>query len=123
MTMAAGNDSPPVPAAGPETLRRIRETLVGAGYAQDAVSALTGMATLATARGSADPLLLHRLREPVPLPTLVRLFLVGTPVSVEAALAALRPMELEEWVAAGLLVVEGATAWAPVELQPCDGFL
>jgi SAM-dependent methyltransferase len=111
------------PAAAPETVRRLREALEEAGYTQAAVAELAGVEALWSLPGTEDPLVRHRLAGGSRLATLVRLFLVGDPVSAESARAALQPVELDVWMAAGLLRQEGDEVRAQIELQPYDGLL
>jgi SAM-dependent methyltransferase len=64
------------------------------------------------------PILLRRTAGGTPLDTLIRLFLVGVPVDAESCRAAIGPMTLEDWAAAGLVAVEGDSVVGAVQLLP-----
>jgi methylase of polypeptide subunit release factors len=115
----------PFPVAGPERLAPMREALQRAGYDEPAVLRLLGAARLPSFRQlrRQASLYLWRTRGGGPLDTLVRLFLLGEAVPVEAARPALAPAAPEEWEAVGLLRLDGDALRADFELTPFEGLL
>jgi hypothetical protein len=109
----------------PETVHRIREVLDRAGYTEARILEVfqfPDWLSLPSTRTHL-PLLLHRSRGGTPLEVLLRLFYLGVPLEREAVQRAIWPMSLQEWVAAGLVRVEGATAAATVLIRPFQGQL
>jgi methylase of polypeptide subunit release factors len=58
-----------------------------------------------------------------PLDTFVRLFLMGVPTGVREARAAMAPVPLEEWVEAGLVLVDGDSVSGLVALCPYENLI
>jgi ubiquinone/menaquinone biosynthesis C-methylase UbiE len=107
----------------PDGIRRLREVLNGVNYTSSGVLEALGVSELFPLRGSDVPLLLRRTNRGTPLDTLIRLFLIGVPVDIEAARRAVRPMELEEWVNGSLLRVDDVSVAATVKLLLYHGLV
>ena len=101
----------------PATVGRLREALTTAGYAYDAVAALLGpTAHSALSRNETTPGL-RATGDGSPLATLVRLWLLQSPVARGAADRAL-PGMVEPLAAAGLLAVSAGEVRALVDVRP-----
>lgn len=101
-----------------DRIDRLREALLAAGYHADGVVDLLGPeAHAALGRGEPMPAL-RATKDAGPLGTLIRLFLLGTPVSTAAAEAALAPLDVTEALAAGLVVTEDGQIRAGLDLRP-----
>ncbi|HEY1380531.1 MAG TPA: methyltransferase [Gemmataceae bacterium] len=118
--MAHFPDDCPAAAAGGDAAARLRDGLDRGGYTEAAVAGMLGLAEPpADRRLKHDlPLYLWRTRDPSPLATLVRLFLLGQPVSTAAAADALRPLALDDGVRCGLLTADAAGVRAAVQIIP-----
>ncbi len=93
-----------------DRMRRVRDVLLGAGYAYEGVAELLGpMASAALAREQVVPAE-RATRGGSPLETLVRLFLLGLPVNA----AAVPPILFE----AGLVARDGDEARALLDVRP-----
>lgn len=97
---------------------RFRQVLLDAGYSDAAILRTIGSIGGSPIQGDDIPLLLHRTRGDTPLETLVRLFLIEVPVSLEAARAAARPMAIETWEEAGLIRIGKDFVIGSVKLLP-----
>jgi hypothetical protein len=103
---------------GPDTVRRVRAVFDGAGYTLAAITERLGphVFTHLAARERAP--LLRATRAGDRLDVLARLFLVGEPVALREARAALAPLPVEQWIAGGLLAVDGDTAAGTLVIRP-----
>ncbi len=96
----------------------MREVLRQAEYHEKGLIGVLGPVQLPTRAGSEMPYFLHLTREAVPLHTLIRMFVLGVPVEAAAARNAVRPMALEDWVAAGMVELREGVVRARVRLLP-----
>ncbi|HEY0409889.1 MAG TPA: methyltransferase [Candidatus Dormibacteraeota bacterium] len=110
----------PAPSGDP---RRLREVLDAAGYSEPPVLAALGLPRLPDVLGMQRRMLLRRTRGGSPLETLVRLLLLGEPVTEDAFLAAVAPTGLGDWARAGLVSLDGDTVRPLVRLRPHRGLL
>ena len=85
-----------------------RETLLAAGYTAPGVCKRLGVEQVPAVGGTNNPLFRWRTRGGDRLDTLIRLFITGVSVAADAAREAIRPVELEKWIDAGLLAPSGA---------------
>jgi hypothetical protein len=106
---------------GPVTVGRIRTCLDDAGFTLDALTGRLGLHAFAHLAGDELAPLMRATREGDRLDTLLRLFVVGVPVSLAAARAALAPVPVEEWAAGGLVTVGGDEVEGRVALRPLGG--
>jgi len=102
----------------PEAFARLRSVLAAAGFTDGRVAAALGGEKLRSVSGQDVPILLRRTGGGTPLDTLIRLFLIGVPVDAPSCRTAIDPMRLEDWVAAGLVAVEGDSVVGAVQLLP-----
>jgi Methyltransferase small domain len=103
---------------GPGTARRVRARLDEVGFTLEALTERLGpQATAHVAAGELAPLV-RATREGDRLDTLLRLFVIGVPVPLAAARAALGTVPVEELAASGLLSVEGDEVEARIALRP-----
>jgi hypothetical protein len=109
----------PFPAGASVDLAPVRRALEAAGYNEEALGETAGH-PLAGHRLDL-PLLLRRTERPTPYHTLVRLLLLGQPVPVRPARAALGAGGLSALVEAGLLRRAGAGVRARARLTPFRG--
>jgi methylase of polypeptide subunit release factors len=96
----------------------VREIFQQAGYTDAEVIRLLGGRFPTNPTPEEVAAFLLRTNGDSPLETLVRLFLLGTEVAVEAAREALRPMELGRWARAGLVKVGDGSATATAKILP-----
>jgi SAM-dependent methyltransferase len=105
----------------PADFARLRGVLTDADFTDRGVLEAVGPeASSATSEGDLQ-VLLRATRRARPLDTLIRLFLMDVPADVDQARRAVAPMQLDEWVEAGLLEIEGGSVTASVRLLPCQG--
>ncbi|MHC4895718.1 MAG: methyltransferase [Planctomycetota bacterium] len=96
----------------------VREIFQRAGYKDAEVVRLLGGVFPTNPTPEEVAAFLPRTNGDSPLETLVRLFVLGTEVAVEAAREALRPMELWRWVRGGLIRVRNGSATATAKILP-----
>ncbi|WP_092601039.1 PqqD family peptide modification chaperone [Actinopolyspora xinjiangensis] len=107
-----------IPELSHDRIDRLREALLAANYTADGVvDSLGPHAHAALGRGEPEPAI-RATAEVGALGTLIRLFLVGDPVAPEAAERALRPLPLEEALAGGILVRDGESVRAGLDIRP-----
>jgi SAM-dependent methyltransferase len=117
--MSSAPPARPLNPSDPAAVRRAREALDRAGYAERRILDLLGEPEWPTPRRrrQALPLFLHRTRGGTPLDTFVRLFLLHQAVGPEEVARAVEPQRPEDWQALGLLRPDGGAARAAVELS------
>ena len=104
--------------AGRDEVLRAREAFDDADYTLAAVTQRVGPNVFAhLSAGEVEPLL-HATRGDDRLDVLIRLFLIGEPVSVGAANAALAPLSLNEWATGGLVAVDGDCVRGLIVIRP-----
>ena len=103
-----------------QNISRIKRVLRRAGYTEGRIKQLLDVAELPTdrQRSQSAPLYRWRARGGSPLEILVRLFLLGQTGSLDEVRRGIEPTQLEDWVAAGLLDVNGGHVTAIAELCP-----
>ncbi|GAB3550523.1 methyltransferase [Actinopolyspora lacussalsi] len=101
-----------------DRIDRLREALLAANYTADGVLDTLGpQAHAALGRGEPEPAI-RATSEAGALNTLIRVFLLGHPVDQAAAEQALHPLTVEEAVAAGVLVHDGDSVRAGLDIRP-----
>jgi SAM-dependent methyltransferase len=117
--------SSPLALDRPETVRRVREVLDRAGFDERHVLERVGVKEMADlSLGPLDrPRLVRRTRDGDPLATLIRLFLAGVPVPLDAFRRAVEPMDPTDWGELGLIELEGDAARRAVMLKPSEGLI
>ena len=103
---------------GPDTVRRAREAFDSAGYTLDAVTERLGSHVFAHLSAGELAPLVRATRAGDRLDVLARLFLVGEPVELRDARAALAPLPVEQWAAGGLVSVDGDLARGLLAIRP-----
>ena len=104
----------------PDRTALLRTALERADFSTAGVRALLGDHFLGFLAGSELPALLRRTEGGSPLCSLVRLFLVGSPVDRRSAEVALAPLRLEEAERAGLVSDDGNSVRGVVRLRPYE---
>jgi len=99
-------------------LRRARDVFAAADYSEERLRAVLDRSDLLSTREIDVPPGVRRTRTGTPLDTLIRLFFLGVPVSLEAARSAIHPMRVERWAEASLLTIDGERAVPRVKIQP-----
>jgi precorrin-6B methylase 2 len=102
---------------------RVREVLASANYTDEGVVKILGVDTLARLREKRLPVLLRRTGGGTPLETLIRLFILGQPVKMDAARVAFAPMPLEKWAEIGLVEITGSEVRALLQLRCFQGMV
>jgi hypothetical protein len=107
----------------PRQIARFRQALDGGGYTAGAVrDALASDASIS--RDSMEiPLYLRLLSPDTRLSTLIRLFLLGVPASLEDATSALMPLDLVEAQEMGIVTVGTESVTATLEVVPTEQLL
>jgi hypothetical protein len=104
-----------------DAVRHAREAFDAAGYTLDALTSRLGPHAFAhLARGELAPLI-RATAGGDRLDTLLRLFVLGTPVPHPAARDALGPLPVERWAAGGMVLVEDEEVRACVAIRPLGG--
>src|SRR3954468_20160202 len=97
--------SPDTDAAG-----RLRQALEASGYTDEAIRRALGVDPMQSGSHFDAQVYSRRMSEPSRLHTLVRLFILGLPVALDAAAEAFAPLDLAGAEALGMLRVEGGEA-------------
>ncbi len=105
-----------------ENYAQLRQVLLDAGFTAEGVLKTLGIQGTPAINGNDLPVLLRRTRQGAPRDLLIRLFLMETPVEIQAVRQAIRPMRLETLLQAGLVVIDGPSVAATVKLLPYNGF-
>ena len=92
---------------GPDTVKRFRAVLDDAGFTLDAVTDRLGPHVFAHLGAGELAPLERATRAGDALDTLLRLFVIGTPVSGTAASAAIAPVPVDALAAGGVVAVDG----------------
>ena len=118
MTRPAARPEPVAPAFDDAVCDALAAALRRGGFTVDEVGALLGpVARAALDRGEPEPAA-RAVAGAGDAGTLVRLFLLADPVDPVHAAAALAPLDVDAAVAAGLLVVDGGSVRAALDLRP-----
>lgn len=104
---------------------RARDVFFKAEYTESGLAKRLGRKRILTVGAVDRPPWLRLTRDLSPLDVLIRLFLMGEVVTLEAFERAVAPMSLDLWIDAGLLVPEnGGDSVAPrVKMLPMDGLI
>jgi hypothetical protein len=94
-----------------------------AAYSDRSVADLFGAVEMRGRGGRNLPRLLYIARQPNPLNTLIRLFLLGVRVSLCEATEALKTLPVEEWANAGFIEISGDDVRGLLRVFPFDGLL
>lgn len=105
------------PPAG-DDFTRLRERLAEAGYTVKGILDRMGSIEMPTRRARNRPRLLHLASGDTPLDILIRLFMLGVPVTAQEASRAFGTAPIEPWIRAGLVEARGDGLWAPVRMTP-----
>jgi Methyltransferase small domain len=97
---------------------RFRECLDNAGFTLDGLTERLGSQAFANVAGREFAPLVRATREGDRLDTLLRLFVIGVPVSLSAARMALAPLPVEELAASGVVSVAGDEIEGRIGLRP-----
>jgi methylase of polypeptide subunit release factors len=106
---------------GVDAVRKARQTFDDAGFTLEAVTERLGPHVFAhLAAGEVAPLV-RATRAGDRLDALARLFLVSEPVPLDDARAALAPLTVDEWEAAGVVTIDGDSIRALITIRPLGG--
>lgn len=105
----------------PDDYQRLHDVLTTAGYSDAGILGVLGVTDFPSIRSTDVPLLMRRTNNGTILDALIRLFLVDVPVPVPEIAAAIAPMALETWIAAGLVGVGREGVVARIRLLPYQG--
>lgn len=107
-----------IPDLSNDRIDRLREAFLQVGYDADGVLELIGPeAHAALGRGEPEPAL-RATKDSGPLGTAVRMFLLGEPASAGEVEAALKPLDVAEAVAGGVLAADGDGFRAALDIRP-----
>ena len=112
-----------LPAFDKDTARRGRRVLLEAEFSESRIAARLGSTEPGARFEDCLPQWLWRCRNGDPLSLLIRLFVLGQPVSLREAALAVSPMTVEDWEGMGLLHRARGQVSACVELTPKPGFV
>ncbi|SPD72773.1 putative Methyltransferase small [uncultured Desulfobacterium sp.] len=107
----------------PEDFHRLRDVFEAAGYSDKGIIDAMGVQDFSSIKADDIPLLLHRTAGSMPIHTLIRLFLIKWPCDIDDVRLAIRPMDVETWVKAGIVRVNNSSVFAAVELLPFKDLL
>jgi methylase of polypeptide subunit release factors len=105
----------------PEAVGRLRRALEASGYTDEAIRHALGVDPTSSTSHFDAQVYTRRMAEPSRLHTLVRLFILGMPVTPGDAAAAFEPLELGEAEALGLIRPEGETVRRNLALTMVSG--
>jgi hypothetical protein len=103
--------------------RRFREVLRSTGFTEQSILEILNIKDLPALGERDSALLLKRTRHGTPLETLIRLFLIEAPCSIQNVRKALEPFPMEVLIEADLIRVEKTTVYGLVKLLPFKGFI
>jgi methylase of polypeptide subunit release factors len=103
----------------PELVAALRRGLLAAGFTYPIVRETLGADETLTTPPHQVPLVARRLGDG-PLATLIRLFVLGAPVSVEQATRALAPLSLEDAITIGIASLGRSRVHGAVRILPTD---
>lgn len=106
-----------------DVARRIREVFDAAGLSEAGVLKALGVRNIGEYAQLPPQVAMSRAAGGTPLHTFIRLFLMGLPVPSMDAEAAVKPMSLEEWISAGLMIPEGMMVGPGVQLYATGKFI
>jgi len=106
---------------GPNTVERVRESFDSAGFTLDALLERLGSHAFEHLAGCELAPLVRATHGGDRLDTLLRLFVIGVPVSLSAARTALAPLPPEDWVTGGVVSVAGDEIEGRIGLRPLGG--
>lgn len=107
-----------LPSTSPQLFARIRDVFRNAEYNEQGLIRVLGPVQLPGRTGEEMHYFLHLTRGATPLRSLIRMFLLGVPVEAAAAREAARPLELEDWVGAGMVELRDGMAHPLIRLMP-----
>ena len=118
--MSPLSDEAPLTLDRPDLVHGVREVLDRVGFDPTHIPEQCGVKNLdqVTLNILDRPRLLWRTRDGGPLSALIRLFLVGDPVEIDASRRAIEPMDPADWAALGLIKLEGTTARRSFFVRP-----
>ena len=105
----------------PETARRVRGVLDEAGFTLDALTERLGPHVFAHLSGGELAPLHRATRAADTLDTLLRLFVIGVPISLVSARQALAPLPVEVFASGGVVSVNGDEVASLIGLRPLGG--
>lgn len=91
----------------PDAVLKLRAAFQATGYTQDGIRVAIGIDLTNPESPQDAEVYIRRMGEPVPLHTLIKLFVLGRPVTPAEAGEALAPLGLAEAVEAGVVLAEG----------------
>ncbi len=106
-----------------DKIRQFYSVFANANYTEEGLVGTLGPVSLPTRLRRERAHFRHLTSRGRPLDTLLRLFLLGIPATIKEASAALAPVPLDEWVASGLLSIDGPQARGMVRLMAFRGWL
>jgi predicted RNA methylase len=109
--------------AHPGDYGRIRDVLTRANYSEPSVCAALGIDNLGRLGECKLPALLRRTCSGTPLETLVRLFVLGQTVDLQAVERAIAPMTVAEWREIGLIAVTGPSVMGRLQIRCYQGLI
>jgi predicted RNA methylase len=109
----------------PDLIHQVREILDRTGFDESHVPKRLGSKEMtAPGFGPLDRTRIQwRTRDSDPLGMLIRLFLAGVPVPLDAFGRAAQPMDPADWAGLGLVDIHGQTVQRAVVLKPCEGLI
>ena len=114
---------PSIAAFDKDTARQGRRVLLEAEFSESRIAARLGSTEPGASFEDCLPQWLWRCRHGDPLSLLIRLFVLGQPLSPREAALAVSPMTVEQWEGLGLLRRDGKQVSACVELTAKPGFV
>ncbi len=109
--------------ADPGDYGRIRDVLARANYSEPGVCAALGIDNLGRLGDCKLPALLRRTSGGTPLETLVRAFVLGQTVDLQAVERAIAPMTVAEWREIGLITVTGSSVLGRLQIRCYQGLI
>jgi hypothetical protein len=104
-----------------DAVRRARESFDAAGYTLETVTERLGNHAFTYLAGGELAPLLRATRAGDRLDSLLRLFVLGSPVTHAAARTALAPLTVEQWAAGGLVALDGDDVHGRLAIRPLGG--
>jgi hypothetical protein len=104
-----------------DTVRRARQSFDATGYTLDALTDRLGPHAFTHLAGGELAPVVRATRTGDRLDTLLRLFVAGIPVPLDAARSALAPLPVEAWQTGGVVAVDGKDVRGRIAIRPLGG--
>lgn len=102
---------------------KLREPFMDSGFDEKSILAAFGVDSMRALRDLSMEVVLRRMEGDSPLTVLLRIFIAGLPCDAKLARRTLKPLDLERWIAGGMLFSRDDRVVATVGIVATEGLL